>query len=614
MKKEQESRARSSQIHPGPKRLPKLVGADVELGNFILGLSRQNGTCDEASRALLREVEGYPNARHDDAVEGLPLSDSPPHHSFGRTSMYDPPEWPLNRGQDDHDYGSGYGSYYGGGMRYGGDSGDDADEGARAGGCYRYSSQDWGRKYLPANGGCCYIDLSHLELCQPESLSAYDHVALWHAMLRIARRALLAANERLASGQKIHVLVNSSDGQGNSYGSHQNFLITRRAWDNIFQRKIHFALYLAAFQASSIIYTGQGKVGGENGQPAVSYQISQRADFFKTLLGPQTTYHRPIINSRDETLCGRWHYYGPKDSETSQMARLHVIFFDSTLAHVACLLKVGVMQIILSMLEAEQVNPNLILDDPVEAVAAWSHDPTLHACARMAGGQKLTAVELQMLFLEEAEKFLDAGGCEGIVPRAGEILSLWKDTLLKLKAGEFAALTPRLDWLLKLSILQRAMSQRPALRWNSPQIKYLDHLYSSLDSAEGLYWASERAGRIQRVVTDEQIEHFVHEPPEDTRAYTRAMLLRAAGDRVDDCDWDYVRVKMRGQGGWPDYRTIRLGNPLAFTQSHTGHIFRDDAGLEEILDALEESAPGPERTGVAEYGLARPIAPVNKSE
>ena len=41
-----------------PDRLPKLCGADIELGNFILGLDWQSGTCHEASRALLAEIKG----------------------------------------------------------------------------------------------------------------------------------------------------------------------------------------------------------------------------------------------------------------------------------------------------------------------------------------------------------------------------------------------------------------------------------------------------------------------------------------------------------------------------------------------------------------------------
>jgi proteasome accessory factor A len=509
-----------------PPRLPKLCGADIELGNFILGLRRAGGTGYEASRALLGEIDGLP-----------------------RASSY---------------YGSCYGAN--GGYQY-----------------YKYDSQDWGRKFLPVNGGCIYIDLDHLELCLPEVLSAWDHVAAWHALLRIARGAQESANQKLPEGQHVQVLVNNSDGQGNSYGSHLDFLVTRRAWDNIFLRKLHYLAFLAAFQASSIIYTGQGKVGAENRAPAVGYQISQRADFFETLLGAQTTYNRPIVNSRDEALCGRLR----RVEAAGDPARLHVIFFDSTLCHVSSLLKVGVMQIVLAMIEAEQVNAGLMLDDPVEAVVEFSHDPMLEARARLASGQRLTALELQFLFLEEARSFVAAGGCDGVVPGAQEILAWWEDTLLKLQARDLGALARRLDWVLKLYVLERAMEQRPELDWEAPQIKHLDLVYSSLDAAEGLYWAYERSGSVERVVSEEQIERFTQEPPEDTRAWTRAMLLRRASSEVAEVDWDSIRFKIRGRNYWPTYRTLELADPLGFTRAEAEPAFLETETLSQALDALE---------------------------
>ena len=277
----------------------------------------------------------------------------------------------------------------------------------------------------------------------------------------------------------------------------------------------------------------------------------------------------------------------------SDFARLHCIFYDSNLCHVACLLKVGVMQIVLAMLEAGCVNPALILDDPLEAVGRFSHDPRLQARARMASGKKLTAVELQLLFLEEAEKFCAAGGCDRVVPHAGDILALYADTLQKLHAGDLDALAPRLDWVLKLRILQRAMAQRPRLGWDSPEIKLLDHLYSSLDPDEGLYWLYEKAGVTESIASAAQIERFVYEPPEDTRAYSRAMLLRLAEpDQINSVNWDSIGFRLAGRSGWPVYRTLEMADPLAFTKADTAALFESGEPLETILDALmhEDSA------------------------
>lgn len=530
-----------------PRGESKICGADIELGNCILGLNMAGGTGEEASKALLHEIEGIPGQAssastcHDTNYNG--------EGGYGTQS---------------------YVTYYGNGGVY--------VVGAQSG-C---NPQDRDRKFLFTNGGCIYIDLSHLELCIPEVTSAFDHVACWHAMLHVARRAMLDANEKLPRGQQIQVFANNSDGLGHAYGSHLNFLVSRRTWKNIFDRKIHYMLYLAAYQVSSIIFTGQGKLGSENDSPEVRYQISQRADFFECLSGTQTTYNRPIVNSRDESLT--------HDRET---ARLHVIFYDNTLCHVACFLKVGVMQIILAMIEAEVINPNLILDDPVNAVISFSHDPALRTRTCMAGGKKWTALEIQLQFFEEAKRFTERGGCEGMVPHAEKILALWEDTLLKLKDRDFDALAGRLDWVLKRKILQRAMQVQRHLQWDSPGAKCLDQLYSSLDPSQGFYWIYEKAGSVERLVDAATIERFIHEPPADTRAWTRAMLLRKAdAGTIDHVDWDRITFKFPRRGFWSERHTVYLDHPGIFTEADTGHLFRQDMSLEKILEALDHEGGG----------------------
>jgi proteasome accessory factor A len=219
------------------------------------------------------------------------------------------------------------------------------------------------------------------------------------------------------------------------------------------------------------VFTGAGKVGSENGRAHVDYQLSQRADFFETLLGEQTTYFRPIVNSRHEPLCGR---RGTSGNQESPLARLHVIFFDATLCQVATLLRVGTLQTIVSMIEAEWVPPHLGLDDALDGVLRWSHDPMLTTRARLVTGDEVTAVELQRRFLHEAKSFATARGLAGIVPMTDDILALWEDTLIKLEARDFPALARRLDWVLKRQILEGAMATRHGLDWRSPEIKHLD--------------------------------------------------------------------------------------------------------------------------------------------
>jgi proteasome accessory factor A len=522
-------------------RPPLIIGSDSECGNFLLGLERHGGTAPEASRALLARFEGFPRPSGRGAA-GL----AAPWSAGGHASSLGYYERDASR-----------------------------EEGVGAG----YDAQDWGRKYLASNGGCVYIDLNHLEICTPEVRSAWDFVAVLHAMFCLLQAAQQAANARLPRGCRTQVHLNNTDGMGSSYGSHLNFLITRRAWENLFSRKLHHLLWLASYMASSIVFTGQGKAGSENGEAPLPFQLSQRADFVMTLVGPQTTFNRPLVNSRDEPLCGR--------EERDGLARLHAIFFDQTLCHTSTLLKAGVMQILLAQAEAEHVDSRLILDDPIDALKRWSRDPSLAARARTAAGRNLTAVEMQMLFLENARRFAGRGGFEEVVPRAAEILDLWEDTLLKLRSGDMVALTRRLDWALKRSLLERALERRPELTWESPQIKHLDQMYSSLDAGEGLYWAYERQGAVERVATPAQIEWFTTHPPEDTRAWTRAMLLRAADPQVvDDVGWDFIRFRFR-DGYWHTYHRLELAHPAAFTRAQAEPAFAENQRLDALLDTLE---------------------------
>ena len=509
-------------------RAPKVLGADVELGNFILGVpgvEDPGGSGFRASRALLREI---------------------PCASTGESEL----------------------------------SGSDP--------------RNIGRRFLSTHGGCAYIDLDHLELALPETRSAFDHVAYWRAMVSNARVALARANRRQPPGCRVQALANCSDGLGHSYGAHVNVCLTRTAWENIVHRKPHHLASLAAFQVSGIVFTGQGKVGSENGRPPVAFQISQRADFMETLVGSQTTFNRPIVNGRDEPLCGGRSARPATDAEP-ELARLHVIFFDATLCDGASLLRAGTLQIVVAMLEAGRVDPAIALDDPLDALERWSRDPGLTATAATVCGDAVTAVDLQFRFLEAAKTFAAGGGCDGIVPRADEILALWEDTLLKLRARDFAGLRRRLDWVLKRHLLERAIAQRPDLTWASPEIKHLDQLYASLDEADGLFWACERSGLVDRFVSDDAIAIARGNPPEDTRAWTRAHLLRAAGaHRVVAVDWDSVRLIVRAGRGWLEQRTIRLPCPFGSTRAQHAHLFEGGGALEDIVDALDSGVEAPE--------------------
>jgi proteasome accessory factor A len=401
-------------------------------------------------------------------------------------------------------------------------------------------------------------------------------------------------NESLPDGCRLYALANCSDGLGNSYGSHMNVLVTRQAWEDIFVEKPHYLAYLAAFQISSIVFTGQGKVGSERGRPPADFQLSQRADFMETLTSMDTMVHRGVLNTRHEPHCGQ-----PGRPAARALSRLHAIFFDSTLCQVATLLRAGTLQLVLALVEAGHVDARLALDEPLHALGHWSRDPTLAARARLAGGARLTAVELQWKIFEAAARWAARGLFAGIVPEADRLLALWGDTLARLEARDFDALSRRLDWAAKQRLLAGVLDRRPDLTWQSPAIKQLDQLYGSLDDRDGPFWALERSGQVEAVIGPDDVRRAEQEPPADTRAWTRAHLLRLAGDeRVDRVDWDVVVVRGadRRVPIWQAH-AVHLPLPFGSTRCANAQHFGDGASIESVLEALaaEEVAAVPAR-------------------
>src|SRR6185436_4121047 len=147
---------------------------------------------------------------------------------------------------------------------------------------------------------------------------------------------------------------NNSDGKGNSYGCHENYLLARETPFGriVAQVTPHFV--------TRQVFAGAGKVGCElPGVPSrdVPFQLSQRADFFEEEVGLETTLKRPIVNTRDEPHC-----------DAQKYRRLHVIIGDANLSEVATFLKVGTTAVVLSMIEDDELGRDVSLATPVHAL------------------------------------------------------------------------------------------------------------------------------------------------------------------------------------------------------------------------------------------------------
>src|SRR4029079_10191403 len=317
------------------------------------------------------------------------------------------------------------------------------------------------------------------------------------------------------------VYKNNSDGKGNSYGCHENYLV---------DRNLPFALLvrnLIPWFVTRQIFTGAGKVGAENGAEPVEYQISQRADFFEEEVGLETTLKRPIVNTRDEPHAAPQKY-----------RRLHVIVGDANLCEVATFLKVGATAIVLAMIEDGFIDKDLSITSSVPAMRVVSHDPTCRATIDVASLGRCTAVEVQWEFLRLARKYADESGLDvcGGDEMATQILDRWENTLTALERDP-AELDGQLDWVTKWNLL-RAFVDRDNLEWSDPKLSLLDLQYHDVRRARSLYERLVRAGKVERLVEEADVHAAMVDPPETTRAYFRGTCLARWADSVVAANWD----------------------------------------------------------------------------
>ena len=410
------------------------------------------------------------------------------------------------------------------------------------------------------NGARFYVDHAHPEYSSPECASPRQAALYDKAGEYVLRQAVAAAQELFAPGQRFMIHKNNSDGKGNSYGAHENYLLARSL---PFGQIVD---HMTAFFVTRQIFTGSGKVGAENGRPEVAFQITQRADFFEEEVGLETTLKRPIINTRDEP-----------HADASKYRRLHVIIGDANMSEFQTFLKLGATAAMLHAVEAGAIPEKLLLASPVEAVWQVSHDPGLTATLELEDGKRLTALEAQWQYLEWVEKYLSQAD---LGPSYADVIPVWEEMLTDLESDVMTA-ADRLDWVAKLRVLE-GYRDRDGLEWDDPKLRLLDLQYHDVDPQRGIYNRLAGGGRLRRMFTEEEIAHAVDNPPEDTRAYFRGRCVTRFGKALVAANWDSLVFDI----GESSLRRVPMMEPLRGGKDRVGDMLDRVANPAELMRAL----------------------------
>ncbi|WP_114559212.1 depupylase/deamidase Dop [Desertihabitans aurantiacus] len=409
------------------------------------------------------------------------------------------------------------------------------------------------------NGARLYVDHAHPEYATPEVTGPRDAV-LWDragdlVMLQGARAA-----SRLL-GRQVRLYKNNTDGKGASYGTHENYLLSR---STPFHRVV---VQLTPFLVSRGVLVGAGRVGRGQSSELPGFQITQRADFFEAEVGLETTVNRPIVNTRDEP-----------HADASRHRRLHVITGDANQSEYATWLKVGTASLVLRLVESGGWRDVPALVDPVRAMHVLSHDPSLRATVALEDGRELTALDLQHRVLSAVREHLARHGAG---PEDEEVVAAWQQVLDDL-AVDPARCADRLDWVAKQQLVER-YRERDGLGWDAPKLALLDLQYADIDPERSLYHALRRAGRVRTLLDDAEVERARTEPPTDTRAFFRGRCMSRFADQVVAASWDSVIFQLDRHRSWV---RLPMADPLRGTRAAVGDLLDRAGDAAELLDLL----------------------------
>ncbi|WP_156755979.1 Pup--protein ligase [Actinokineospora pegani] len=399
----------------------------------------------------------------------------------------------------------------------------------------------WGRSsnVFLRNGSRLYLDVgSHPEYATAECDNLVQLVTHDKAGERILEDLLVDAERRLADegiGGDIFLFKNNTDSAGNSYGCHENFLVTRAGE---FSR---IADVLLPFLVTRQLICGAGKVL-QTPRGAV-YCLSQRAEHIWEGVSSATTRSRPIINTRDEP-----------HADAERYRRLHVIVGDSNMSESTTLLKVGTANLVLEMIEEGVQFRDFALDNPIRAIREISHDLTGRRLVRLAGGREASALDIQREYYAKAVEHVARRSPDPLTER---VVELWGRVLDSIEQQDLSKIDREVDWAIKHKLVERYRAKHD-LELSSPRIAQIDLAYHDIRRGRGIFDLLQRKDLVARVTDDSEIELAKDSPPQTTRAKLRGDFIAAAQHAGRDFTVDWVHLKLNDQA----QRTVLCKDPF----------------------------------------------------
>ena len=390
----------------------------------------------------------------------------------------------------------------------------------------------WGRSsnvFLP-NGGRLYLDVgSHPEYATAECDNLSDLIKQDQAGDRIVEELAVSAEIRLnAEGIKgqIHLFKNNMDAAGNSYGCHENFSVSRKKnFEEVTESIIPFLI-------TRQIFCGAGKwISSSKG---ANFQISQRAEHMWESVSSATTRSRPIINTRDEP-----------HADPDEYRRLHIIVGDSNMSETTTVLKVATTELMLRAAELGLLKDKFTIENPIKTIREISNDLKFRNSFRLSSGREITALQMQN---EMYDIVSSMPGLDEILekPFYRYALNLWRRSLDALESHDYSLVDMELDWMIKRKFMN-SYKEKHQLNDMDSRLILLDISYHNIRKDRGLFYILEKSGMARTLITNNDVNSAMENPPETTRAALRGRFIKVAQEKKRDFTVDWVNLKINDQ-------------------------------------------------------------------
>lgn len=357
------------------------------------------------------------------------------------------------------------------------------------------------------NGSRAYYDVGHFELSTCEVSNPHDLVVWEKAGEKILDWLRKVMEDRyLSDGGRIFAFKNNTSPQGVSYGSHENYCVSRSL-----PFPSQFVGELVPHLSTRFIYTGAGDI--IDGK----YVLSPMAYLTSKVVSGETMHNTGILNTRDEP-----HAAGYR--------RLHVIVGDALMNEAAILVRHFATSAVLTLMEEGALGDVPRLAQPVEDM--WHNverrNPDEWRVV-LDGGKRVSPIDIQRYYLAKAEPLAETD-------RDRQAFRMWEDVLDGLEGKDSRTLARRIEWIDRYLAIQEQAGDGAG-----PDVEMMAcKQYSEIGAERSLFYRRQGKGLVDRVATDEEILRAIREPPEDTRAALRRRLCDTFN--IESIDWSVVVV------------------------------------------------------------------------